>query len=295
VSIKSSPEMDMPNRARTFSPAIFATLFAGIALTAGMNGAAQAADDCLAAPKAQTPQGTHWYYRVERTTKRHCWYTRAESPALAQASPAADDAVPPPSSATLQPAIANARAELPPTTAPVDRRALSLQPSSATISNAAPANTTSAAPQGQDQQRWSLASRWSDQASADDTADAAPAADAADARQRLQSAAMKRPVETPVTSLWTLVGALVSALALAGLVTAAIMTFGKSRRQNEMPDRRSANWGSDAKAPTASVETLRDQPPPMNWIRIAREMQEAHHRSNEVEELLARAPRRPAV
>jgi len=38
----------------------------------------RAADDCLAGPNAATPQGTHWYYRVDRATHRECWYLGPE-------------------------------------------------------------------------------------------------------------------------------------------------------------------------------------------------------------------------
>jgi hypothetical protein len=33
-----------------------------------------AADDCLAKPNAAAPDGSHWYYHVDRTTGRQCWY-----------------------------------------------------------------------------------------------------------------------------------------------------------------------------------------------------------------------------
>ena len=38
-----------------------------------------AADSCLSAPKGATPSGSHWYYRIDRVTKRQCWYLREES------------------------------------------------------------------------------------------------------------------------------------------------------------------------------------------------------------------------
>jgi hypothetical protein len=44
-----------------------------IAVTVGPTGAARA-EDCLAGPNAQSPQGKHWYYRIDRATKRKCWY-----------------------------------------------------------------------------------------------------------------------------------------------------------------------------------------------------------------------------
>jgi len=35
-------------------------------------------DKCRASPGAAAPQGLHWYYRVDRATKRHCWYLNSE-------------------------------------------------------------------------------------------------------------------------------------------------------------------------------------------------------------------------
>lgn len=32
---------------------------------------------CRTSPGAPAPQGTHWYYRVDRTNNRHCWYTQS--------------------------------------------------------------------------------------------------------------------------------------------------------------------------------------------------------------------------
>ena len=32
------------------------------------------ADTCLSAPKGVAPQGSHWYYRIERSSNRKCWY-----------------------------------------------------------------------------------------------------------------------------------------------------------------------------------------------------------------------------
>jgi hypothetical protein len=40
--------------------------------------ASRAADDCVSEPNTTPPQGTHWYYRVDRTTHRQCWYLGAE-------------------------------------------------------------------------------------------------------------------------------------------------------------------------------------------------------------------------
>jgi hypothetical protein len=37
-----------------------------------------AADECLSGPKGTAPKGSHWYYRVDRPSGRHCWYIGAE-------------------------------------------------------------------------------------------------------------------------------------------------------------------------------------------------------------------------
>src|SRR5437016_10683437 len=40
--------------------------------------AGRAGDDCLTKPGAAQPQGSHWYYRLDRTNHRQCWYLAAE-------------------------------------------------------------------------------------------------------------------------------------------------------------------------------------------------------------------------
>jgi hypothetical protein len=52
------------------------------------------AQECLAGPKGQAPQGSHWFYRLDRATHRKCWYLGAQGArrhrvALARAVPAA--------------------------------------------------------------------------------------------------------------------------------------------------------------------------------------------------------------
>src|SRR6516162_9428282 len=37
-----------------------------------------AADDCLAGPNTAAPQGSHWYYRLDRLAHRQCWYLGPE-------------------------------------------------------------------------------------------------------------------------------------------------------------------------------------------------------------------------
>jgi hypothetical protein len=68
-------------------------------------------DECLTGPKATAPSGERWYYRVDRGTKRHCWYTRAGGPrrtVLAVSRATVPDTIAP---APLHLSVANARAE----------------------------------------------------------------------------------------------------------------------------------------------------------------------------------------
>ena len=83
----------MSNRSVKFVPALFAGVVAGANLATMTDLRAQvisaaeaatpatqaAADSCLSAPKGATPAGSHWYYRIDRVTKRQCWYLREES------------------------------------------------------------------------------------------------------------------------------------------------------------------------------------------------------------------------
>src|SRR6185437_721657 len=72
--------------------------------------AAAAAPDCLAKPNGPATKGNHWYYRVERSSGRHCWYqhaidaARAAKNAPAQPHAAAEKPAPSPRVAAPAPA-----------------------------------------------------------------------------------------------------------------------------------------------------------------------------------------------
>ncbi len=72
----------MPNRT-TWVPAMLAVLF--IALIPRAGGAESAGDDCVAKPNSGAPQGSHWYYRVDRTANRRCWFLGPEGLKVRQA------------------------------------------------------------------------------------------------------------------------------------------------------------------------------------------------------------------
>jgi hypothetical protein len=57
---------------------VLASGFLTLVLITGSS-ASSAADECLAKPNGPTPQGQHWYYRIDHANDgRQCWYLRAE-------------------------------------------------------------------------------------------------------------------------------------------------------------------------------------------------------------------------
>jgi hypothetical protein len=134
------------------SAAIVATL-----LMSGMRGVAPAnaaqADDCLAAPNSTAPQGSRWYYRLDWTTQRKCWYVRAPGQPVQQAAPptmgrATPHSMPVPSEP--KPAADGARMSASPgdTTPPSAHIETSaVKPTAAPISRATTDDTTSSIPE----------------------------------------------------------------------------------------------------------------------------------------------------
>src|SRR5438309_7101554 len=59
--------------ARSVLPPAIAALAVSLSLSTALPFAANAAETCLAAPKGAAPQGSHWYYRMERGSQRKCW------------------------------------------------------------------------------------------------------------------------------------------------------------------------------------------------------------------------------
>jgi hypothetical protein len=217
--------MHMPNRTAKFVSAVFASLVAGAALTT-ISHAEPTADDCLAGPKDHTPQGAHWYYRIEHPSNRHCWYLRDEHDKVAQTAPqnASTPAKPiaPATDAAMPRSIADAHAELPAPQTPAD--------------NSPPANV-----EDPNAQRSIVASRWLDASSVSSSAGSAPMTGNADAPQPSNSAAAEPvamaavplaaadalPEETEKTPGWirTVLLAIIGALSLAGLMGGAIFGF----------------------------------------------------------------------
>jgi hypothetical protein len=223
----SSPEQDMPNRTAKFLSTIVAGCLAGAALTGVSHGETPApdADECLSGPKGQAPSGNHWYYRIERGTKRHCWYLGPQRDARAQATPANQSApanqaapgnaasivpakavpsatpAPPKADAAMSGTVVNARAEL---TAPQARGAQEAN-AAGQVSSATPAGTPSAdngagaMGANPDAQQSPIAARWPDQLAANEPDAAEPATDNSAAGAQTQLAAPPPP-NTPVAA-----------------------------------------------------------------------------------------------
>jgi hypothetical protein len=92
---------------RKTAVAILIGALASLALSAGFNDVAPAADTCLTSPKGAAPEGSHWYYRIDHASKRHCWYLRArgEKPLPRLTSRPSETPIPMPA-----PAVARAEA-----------------------------------------------------------------------------------------------------------------------------------------------------------------------------------------
>jgi hypothetical protein len=68
----------MTHRATKFVSAISAGMVVSVPFATISPRTVEAAEECLTKPKEVTPPGQHWYYRIERGSKRHCWYEKTE-------------------------------------------------------------------------------------------------------------------------------------------------------------------------------------------------------------------------
>ncbi len=233
----------MPNRTAKFAATIITSIITSAPLTVlHCATPAPAADACLSAPKDQAPAGSHWYYRVEQPSKRHCWYLRDEHDARAQTAPANSAAVAakpasPQAQNTMPGSVANARAELPSPQARDDQDttgAIGQAPQAAVA-----ASSRDNAPHGNaldaNLLRSSVAARWPEQLGASaappvvtyqaaaSTPTAAPAAQPA---STIPLAAADASPLKPSSSVLTMLAVIVGALSLAGLMGGAIFRFG---------------------------------------------------------------------
>ena len=246
----------MGNRTAKFISALVGSIIAGVPLAAVSQNApsapsaastANAASDCLASPKGVAPQGQHWFYRLDRATKKQCWYLRAEG---GKATQTAQTTAEQPSAAPAAPqSVQNAHAEY-----------IAPQSSLAASTKQAPNASDAAAA------RPALATRWPDTAAAPASPAPEPASASAAAPAATQPstnpiaspapvtlAAADSAIDKPTGSLQTLLLVIVGALALAGLIASLIYRFAGGRVRAQTTDRR-VNWDhrqdhDDSRAP----------------------------------------------
>ncbi|OKO82837.1 hypothetical protein [Bradyrhizobium sp. AS23.2] len=268
----------MGNRTAKFISALVGSVIAGAPLAAVSQNApsasspTNAASDCLASPKGIAPQGQHWHYRVERGTKRQCWYLRAEggkdSAKAVQTAQAATNTPTADSAAPQQHPVQDARAEyltpqgaapstlIAPTRAAATTPAPTQQPSSPTSdSNTQPAVAT----------RWPDASATADQSASQP----APAPVAAAAQPSTKPSKSPAPValaaadstDNTTGSLQMLLLVVGGALALAGVLASIIYRFAGGRVRAQAGDHRRVKWDNrepqdhdDSRAPWHNAE-----------------------------------------
>ncbi|MEY9184231.1 hypothetical protein ABIG06_005820 [Bradyrhizobium sp. USDA 326] len=250
----------MGNRTAKFISALVGSIIAGTPLAAVSqnaptpSSAVSAASDCLTAPKGAAPQGQHWYYRLERTTKRQCWYLRAagdkDSVKTAQTAQTTSDTPTTDAPAPQQHAPQDARAEY---LTPRSGAAAQKTPN-APAQAAAPTPVQQAAEQTADgnAQQPAAATPWPDVSAASaPPAPPAPTVVAAPAQPGAKPSKSPSPValaaadgtaDKPTGSLQTLLLVIGGALALAGMLGSVIYRFAGARVRRQSADRH-GHWG----------------------------------------------------
>ena len=297
----------MQNRTAKFVSAIFASLLAGIPLTTVSHSAVPAADDCLSKPKGLAPEGSHWYYRIDRASKRHCWYLGDQREKLSRANPQnsapiADPASPQKETATQRP-VTDAYAELPLPQTRVEQqpnasawqRTPATTANTASVENGQPANAPDAKTQLS-----VIASRWPDPSGVSSSVSPAPMTDNSGETAQLNTEQAPLPaVTTSATedlssekqsgSVQMLLLVMMGALVLAGVMGSAIFRFGRIRQAGRRQTR------NDRRAIWDSVDTDRPSPPAypkadpsIRRIDIPRELRQADDPDDRIAEMLAR-------
>ncbi|HEY2210536.1 MAG TPA: hypothetical protein VGH62_02765 [Bradyrhizobium sp.] len=305
----------MSNRTAKFVSAIFVSVLAGALLTTVSHGAVPADDDCLSGPKGQTPSGGHWYYRVDRSTKRHCWYLGDEKEKLSRVAPKDSaplaDAVSPRKETPTQRSIADAHAELPwpQTRLEQETNVTPGQPNPATAMNAASVENNERANTQDVNTRVSvIASRWPEQSGASSSTGPEPTTGNSGATVQSNSEAAPSPAVAEVTlaaadassekkpgSIQMLLIIIAGALTFAGLIGSAVFRFGRMRQAGprEIRSDRRPIWDladTDRPSPTAYPRAEVS----MRRVDIPRELREADDPSDRIAEMLARLSRTAA-
>lgn len=299
----------MSNRSAISVAALFAGILAGANLTSVIEVHAQAAaDNCLTAPKDKTPEGSHWYYRLERGTKRQCWYLRDENAKSARAAPqekpadetaesAGAEPAPQPPRPTVRKSVANAHAELPAAQQRIEQQqATAPEPRTDGIAPATPLQPSPDASLPAPTRPSSMvATRWPDASTVTtpptfQTAAAEPQAAPADVSQAAPAPVPLATADSSLAkqsaSMQMLFLVMAGALTLAGIIASLIFRFGGARaraRRLEIRRDRRAIWDSihrerspsmqpDDEIPAWRREELHDPRAPDDPQRRATEM-----------------------
>jgi hypothetical protein len=271
--------ISMSNRSVNFLAAVFAAVLAGANLATVTDIHAQAAaDTCLTAPGDKTPVGSHWRYKLERGTKRQCWYLRDENDKTARATPqkpldlsaeaatsaaepasAAADPVPPPPR-PVRKSIANAHAELTPprarvepdSSAPTESQTTGMATTARIPNSPAAIAPDAAAPSS------AVATRWLDATGMNSSSGFRLAADEPAASPPENDQPTLQPATPPVApavaadssmakqtaSLQMLFLVMAGALAIAGITASLLFRFSRARARRRLKVRRDRRWDS---------------------------------------------------
>jgi hypothetical protein len=250
----------MSDRVARIASAVFAAILTGAPLTAVLHVAADAAENCQTLPGDQTPEGKHWYYRIEHPSNRQCWYLRDEGGGPAQSGVAqrTERAVQPKAETSPpQRSLADAHAELPWPQPGVEQNTPTSMPQrpQAMPADAVNAPTAQRSNVLEGTTRGSLiGTRWPDPAAASTASPQAATPEAIAEAQPDQPtmpaqaapAAALTTADTPPAkipaSLSTLLMVVAGALALAGLTASAIFRLGARRSARAASARRRAAW-----------------------------------------------------
>jgi hypothetical protein len=322
----------MSNRAVAPVLAVLISSLASMALTTSTIAApatddqAEApADECLSSPNAETPKGSHWFYRLEKGTKRKCWYLADAASKAAKTSaattPAARSSEPDkgPKSASaqpMQPVVANARAEM--TTAqpaaqpsgedakldesiwpPLPERSANAVSSDSPEADNAAADT--AAPSA-NSQNWNIAQRWPEQNAATSGASSDKTRSSGQTVSQSGTAASPPTTDKPAATVANrgifsnttpmLLVMLAGALIFAAVAGRMIVKYAGRKSQKARGQRRDI-WGDYKPDEDAISESYETTPP---WTDFdERPLRPANDPSNEIERLLSRAAKRSAA
>jgi len=245
-------------------PVILAASVVAISFSSTTGGAA---DECLSGPKGTAPKGGHWYYRVDRSTGRHCWYVGAEGQKVrsvsertsqqtrkrvAEHSQQAEATPPEPAVRSAAPvAISETKtvasffsqywASLfsgaePPKVATAEEPKFA---PAADASRPAPSSVTTnyAQEQNQADAQEEMPLVWPVLTAEERAAAAAPAPNSA-----TRSVTVPAPAPASVLGSQHMVAVLVGALAIAGILMALVYRFGAIRLSRSQQQRQSPRW-----------------------------------------------------